>query len=864
MALETYRRKRDFAKTPEPAGAPHPEGGRLFVVQKHAASRLHYDFRLELDGVLMSWAIPKGPSLDPHDRHLAVRVEDHPVEYGSFEGVIPKEEYGGGTVELWDRGTWMPIGDPHDGLAEGDLKFVLFGEKLAGEWVLVRMKRRSEEEGKDDWLLIKHRDRYAVDGKGSAILADEPRSVASGRTIEQIAAEGGSVWHGDEPAARQTEVRPAEEFRVDASRLPGAQKAERMPRFVEPELATLVKEAPAGAEWLHEIKFDGYRAVSRIEDGRAEMYSRNDKDWTGHYKPVANELARLPVRSAMIDGEVVVQLENGRSDFQTLQDDLGRGRTDRLLYYVFDLLYLDGFDLTRVPLDRRKATLKHILDRAGTGGRLRYADDARGKGAAFFEQACKYGLEGVVSKRAESVYRPGVRGNEWLKAKCLHAQEFAIVGWTPPSGTRVGFGALLLAVHDSDGKLRYIGKVGTGFDDRFLRDFGARLREIGVSEAPVERGGERAPRQAHWVRPRYVGEVAFSEWTKDGDVRQPRFKGLREDKPQEDVVAEEPVQTAEAEPRRQRRGADGEVLGITLTHPDRVFWPADNVTKRDLVDYYTRIAPRMLPYVLHRPVSMVRCPEGVDGVVTDFHEHQGPGPCFFHKHAGPDFPGPFERVTIVESEGPATYLTVTEPGSLVALAQMDVLEVHVWGSRWPDIEHPDVMVFDLDPAEGVQFAQLAEAARLVRGVLDGLALASFVKTTGGKGLHVCVPLRPKEDWDGVKAFAKAVADAIVAHAPDKYVATMSKAKRAGKVFVDYLRNTRGATFIAPYSTRAKLHPTLSVPLAWEELGGQVRPDTFTLRNIDRRLTRLKRDPWAGYLTADQTITQRMKAEIGLR
>ncbi|HEY3317601.1 MAG TPA: DNA ligase D [Coriobacteriia bacterium] len=861
MALETYRKKRDFSKTTEPAGAPHPSGGLLYVIQKHAASRLHYDFRLELGGVLLSWAIPKGPSLDPRDKHLAVRVEDHPVEYGGFEGTIPKDEYGGGTVELWDRGTWEPEGDADAGLAKGDLKFTLHGEKLRGSWVLARMKRRSEEEGKEDWLLIKHRDEFAVDGDGAAILDRRPESVASGRTIGEIAAEGeASVWHSDKPASEQTQARPAEEFRLDAQKLPGAKKAGKMPRFVQPELATLVKSAPDGEQWMHEVKFDGYRAVSRIENGRVEMHSRNDKDWTGHYGPIAEELAKLPVRSAMLDGEVVVQLENGRTDFQSLQYDLGSGKTGRLLYYVFDLLYLDEYDLTGVPLAQRKKALKLLLARAGAGGRLRYAEEVRGRGPSFFERACTYGLEGIVSKNAESVYRPGVRGSEWLKTKCLQEQEFVIVGWTPPSGTRIGFGALLLAVHEPHGKLRYIGKVGTGFSDTFLGDFGGKLRGIGVPGPTVDRGGERAPKESRWVEPRYVAEVAFEEWTNQGGIRQPSFKGLREDKPQEQVVAEKPKPVAEVAEGGGRGG--GEVLGVALTHPDRVFWPTDGTTKRDLAGYYEWIAPHMMPYVLHRPVSMVRCPAGVAATVTDFHEHQGPGPCFFHKHAGPDFPGPFERVEIVESGGPGTYLTITEPGSLVALAQMGVLEIHIWGSTWPEIERPDVMVFDLDPAEEVGYAQLVEAARLVRGVLGGLGLESFVKTTGGKGLHVCVPLEPKEEWDGVKAFAKAVADAIVEYAPDRYVSTMSKSKRVGKVFVDYLRNTRTATFIAPYSTRAKMHATVSVPLRWEELGGRVRPDTYTIANLRKRMPQLKGDPWADYFEVRQTITAKMKAEIG--
>lgn len=832
--------------------------------------------------MLLSWAVPKGPSLDPHDRHLAVRVEDHPVEYGSFEGTIPKGEYGGGTVELWDRGWWEPEVDPHEGLRKGDLKFTLHGEKLQGSWVLARMKRRSEEEGKDDWLLIKHRDEFAVDGDGQTLLKERAESVASGRTVEQIAEAGeASVWHSDEPVAAQTGVRPGEEFALDPSKLPGAKKAAKMPRFVQPQLATLVKTAPRGDEWLHEIKFDGYRALSRIERGRVEMYSRNDKDWTGNFRTIADELATLPVRSAMIDGEVVVQLETGRTDFQTLQNDLGSGRKDRLLYYVFDLLYLDGYDLTAVPIEERKAALRRVVGPLAGNARVRFAEDVGGQGPTFYDQACKYGLEGIVSKRAGSPHRPGVRGNEWLKTKCLQRQEFVIVGWTPPSGTRTGFGALLLGLHEKGGKLRYVGKVGTGFNDKFLREFGARLKAIELDRPSVDSGADRAPKGSHWVRPEYVGEVAFSEWTNDGDIRHQSFQGLREDKPQRDVVAEVPKPTeqvgaeagksarkAEAPSPpgktgpKKRRGVDTTILGVDITHANRVFWPRDGATKLELAQYYVGVADWMLPYVLHRPVSMVRCPEGVAGVAAEFHEDQG-GPCFFHKHPAMDFPGPFERVKIRESEGPQTYLTITEPGSLVALAQMGVLEIHIWGSTWPDVERPNMMVFDLDPSPEVGYSQLVEAARLVRGVLDGLGLESFVKTTGGKGLHVVVPLVPSEDWDGVKRFSKAVADAIVGYAPEKYISTMSKAKRVGKVFVDYLRNSRTATFIAPYSTRAKYHPTVSVPLRWEELGGHIRPDSYTIRNLSRRMSQLKGDPWEGFFDLEQTITAAMKREIGM-
>lgn len=863
MALETYRKKRDFAVTPEPAGEAHPGEGRMYLIQKHDASRLHYDLRLELDGVLLSWAVPKGPSLDPHDKHLAVHVEDHPVEYGSFEGTIPKGEYGAGTVELWDRGWWEPESDPHEGLKRGDFKFTLHGEKLKGSWVLAKMKRRSEEEGKENWLLIKHRDEYAVDGDGQAILAERPESVKTGRTIDEIAS---GLSLGDEP---------------------GAKAAQALPSSLVPQLCTLVKEAPRGDDWIHEIKFDGYRALARLEGGRVQMLSRNEKDWTDRWRPIAEEIAALPASSAILDGEVVVELENGRTDFESLQQELGAGKTQRLLYYVFDLIYLDGYDLTAVPLHRRKALLRTLLDNAEKTARLRYSEDVRGEGEAFFSAACEHQLEGIVSKKADSPYRPGVRGPEWLKTKCMLEQEFVIVGWTPPAGTRIGFGALMLGAHDADGALRYVSKVGTGFDDRFLREFGERLRAIEVPKPSVERGLNRAPKDAHWVEPRFVGEVAFIEWTSSGDTRHATFRGLREDKSPADITIEKPIPTEVAEKKAEQMppaeatqiepkagpaktapskaratASEPDPSGITLTHPDRVFWSGTGTTKQDLADYYSWVAPYMMPYVLHRPVSMVRCPGGV-GEAERIARQREPGPCFFHKHAGPDFPGPFERVQIQESEGPGVYLTITEPDSLIALAQMGVLEIHIWGATWPDIERPDFMVFDLDPSEEVGWPELVDAAKMLHDVLLGLGLTSFVKTTGGKGLHVCVPLAPSQDWDGVKRFSKAVADAIVVYAPDKYVSTMSKAKRVGRVFIDYLRNSRTATFIAPYSTRARKRPTVSVPLRWDELAGRVRPDTYDIGNLRRRLSQLKHDPWEGFFELDQTITPKMTREMGL-
>ncbi len=855
MGLETYRRKRDFGVTPEPAGSPAATGGRQFVVHKHAASRLHYDLRLELDGVLLSWAVPKGPSLDPRDRHLAVRVEDHPLEYGGFEGVIPKGEYGAGTVEIWDRGDWEPEGDPRKGLEKGDLKFMLHGERLKGSWVLVRMKGRPDEDDKN-WLLIKHRDEFASEGDGAAILAEQTTSVATGRTMDEIAARGETLQVGPPEAP------------PDPAGLAGARRVSDVPRFVEPELCTLVTEPPDGEEWLHEIKFDGYRVSARLEGGRVAMFMRSGNDSTSDFGPLAAAIATLPASSAILDGEVVVELPDGTSSFQTLQQDLGSKRRDRLIYRVFDLVHLDGYDLSRVPLTQRKEALRRLLGGLDPASPVRYVDHLLGDGPAFRERSCSVGLEGIVSKRADSAYKPGARGTDWLKTKCTREEEFVIGGWTDPGGARTAFGALLLGVPGADG-LRYAGKVGTGFDERLLASLGERLSGLATDEPPFGEGMERAPRAAHWVRPELRADVAFTEWTAAGELRHPSFKRLRLDLPGAPVAvvskrrAKASAKASAVAPAKASAKASPteSVLGIPLSHPDRVMWPESGSTKLDLAEYYERVSEHMMPYVIHRPVSMVRCP---GGVAAGSEAPRGPreGPCFFHKHPSDDFPGPFERITVEESQGPGIYLAVTEPASLVALAQMGVLEIHIWGARTSDVEHPDMMVFDLDPDTGLEWSRLAEAARLVRAVLKAVGLESFVKTTGGKGLHVVVPLQPHEDWAGVQRFARAVAEGVVSVAPEKYTSTMAKSKRSGRIFVDYLRNSRSATSVAPYSTRAGALPTVSVPLRWEELGGRIRSDTYSIQNLARRFSRIRTDPWEGYFEVRQTITAAMKRELG--
>jgi len=903
-ALAGYRKKRDFRRTPEPAGddaaAAVRSRGLAYVVQKHAASRLHYDFRLELDGVLKSWAVPKGPSLDPADKRLAVHVEDHPLDYGDFEGTIPQHQYGGGTVLLWDRGTWEPEDGEaaaRTGLGKGKLHFRLEGDKLTGGWILVRMHGPAADGGKN-WLLIKEDDDAARPGEGEALVEERTESVASGREMEEIAADPDRVWHAKGAGT------PAS-ARLDPSAVEGARKG-KLPGEPRPMLATLVDEAPAGDGWLHEIKHDGYRLLCRVERraGRApdvRLLTRTGKDWTARFEDVAAAAGELPVRSALLDGEVVALAPDGTSSFARLQQALGKAGGGRLACYLFDLLHLDGVDLRRAPLVERKRLLAELLDAAGADGEglLRFSDHVAGHGDDFVRQACRHAVEGVVSKRAASTYSEG-RSRDWRKVKCGDRQELVVGGFTEPSGSRAGFGSLLLGVYPpADGdvpaaKLVYTGRVGTGFDDATLEDLRERLGELEVRESPFvdprrAAGGRGAKaRGVHWVRPELVAEVSFTEWTEDGVLRHPSFRGLREDKAAEDVVrepaemagdddgdaagggtaggrsAEERKEArmaekvsreaarAESGGERSKRGGEGrptEVAGVRLTSPDRVVYPDQGVTKRDLALYYESVADRILPHLEGRPLSLVRCPKGREGQ------------CFYQKHVDEHFPDAVVRTEVPERDGPEIYGMVDSVAGLVAMVQMGVLELHTWGARRDRIERPDRLVFDLDPDEGLAWTRVAEAAVEVRDRLAALGLESFAKTTGGKGLHVVVPIERRIGWDDLKDFARGVAESMVRDAPGRYTDNMSKAKRKGKVFIDYLRNGRGATFIAAYSTRARRGATVSAPVRWDELG-RVRPDGYDVRSLPRRLASQKADPWEGFDAIRQSVTAKMRKAVG--
>jgi bifunctional non-homologous end joining protein LigD len=974
MALERYRKKRDFSRTPEPPGAPRPRrkraGDLSFVVQKHAARSLHYDFRLEMDGVLKSWAVPKGPSLDPGEKRLAVQVEDHPIEYGGFEGIIPAGEYGGGTVLLWDRGTWASTeGEPLEAHRKGKLKFQLHGEKLRGGWTLVRMHGPRAGENEQNWLLIKENDETARPGSGDELVREQVASVDSGETIEEIAADPPRVWESNHETqldrtakragassagkglgakgtagrgaagkagakATKTAAKAAggrstakaaggrsgakaagrERLTELARALPGARRA-AMPHEVAPELATLVSAPPEAEHWLHEIKLDGYRALCEVRHGKARLFTRRGKDWSDRFAPVAAAAAALPVDSAVLDGEVTVLLPDGKTSFQALQESFGdggvrgEGEGSAMVYFAFDLLYLDGWDLRPAPLQARKELLFSLLEAAGAttgGGVIRWSDHVSGQGRDFFRQACRYGLEGIVSKRGDAPYRSG-RSKDWLKVKCLQRQEMVIGGFTDPEGARTGLGALLLGVYE-DGRLRYAGRVGTGFSATTLLELRRRLERLERGTPPfadAPRGAEA--RSAHWVEPKLVCEVAFTEWTRDGNLRHPAFQGLREDKDPREVRRELPqpppdesgAKPERAETRgvapdkargaatrsrtgggtaatpplaaasmvrraaagstaagagapaartRSARGAAVEVGGVRLTHPDRVFFPDQGLTKRDLAAYYERVADRILPQLADRPLTLVRCPEG-----------QG-GECFYQKHVTDQFPDSVRRVPVEEGGKTVLYGAIDSLAGLVSLVQMSVLELHIWGSHRDQIERPDYAVFDLDPDEGLPWERVVEAATGLRDLLAETGLRSFLKTTGGKGLHVVLPLARRHTWDELKSFTRAVAEGMAAGQPDRYTSNPLKARRKDRIYVDYLRNGRGATSIAAYSCRARPGAPVSAPLGWDELETGARGNTYTVENLPERLAA---DPWREMASVKQSITAAMKRRWGV-
>jgi bifunctional non-homologous end joining protein LigD len=844
MALERYREKRDFNATPEPKGRKGRRKGQSFVIQKHAARRLHYDFRLEMDGVLRSWAVTRGPSLVAGDKRLAVHVEDHPLEYGEFEGTIPKGEYGGGSVLLWDRGTWAPIGDAAKGYAKGHLEFELQGVKLHGRWYLIRMQGKPGET-RENWLLIKADDAAARPEGAPDILEEQPLSVTTGRGIADLAGEapGWSSKTGrlTQPKERKTrrKAAPAAEDEPVAAALPdpatikGARK-ERLPDFLSPMLATLAPTAPTGERWLHEIKFDGYRLQARIEAGRVRLLTRSGLDWTDRFgKAVPAALRALPIGTALIDGELVVETGSGASDFSALQADLSEGRQDRFLLYCFDLLHLDGYDLRALPLLRRKEMLEQIL--AEAGGPLRYSGHFEESGATVLRHACRLSLEGIVSKLRDGPYRTG-RGKSWIKSKCSARQEFVIGGYVPSTAARNSIGSLALGVHDG-GKLVYVGRVGTGFSASVASDLFHRLERMRSEDSPFAAAlTADQGRKLRYVRPELVAEVEFRAWTGDGHLRHAAFRGLREDKPASEIRRE--AAPGDAAPAKAAARPN-----VKLSHPDRLYWPEEGITKEGLADYYTQVWRRIAPFVVNRPLALLRCPDGINGQK------------FFQKHA---WKGMNPNIRLVEDpKDPGDPLiSIDSLGGLIALVQSAALEIHPWGASLEDWERPDMITMDLDPGEGVAWDRVIEAARELRQRLTDAGLAAFVKTSGGKGLHVVAPLKPHAAWPEAKAFAKAMADSMAADGPARYVATIAKAKRKGKILIDYLRNQRGATAVAAWSTRARPGAAVSTPLAWDELGPEIGPAHFTVANLPARLAALPSDPWEDFRRAAAPLKHR--------
>ena len=846
--LDAYRKKRDFSKTPEPGPKEGEAKGNAFVIQKHDATRLHYDFRLELDGVMKSWAVTRGPSLVPDDKRLAVQTEDHPIAYNAFEGIIPKGQYGGGTVMIWDRGTWEPEGDPRKGLKKGHLEFSLKGEKLSGRWHLVRMRKKGREKT-DPWLLIKSDDEAARAAGDPDVLEEKDRSVVTGRTIPEIAGAKDRVWNSN----RGDSVHSAEETKPkgatakppkkSAPAVVKSGKKARLPDFVPPQLATLVADARTGPNWVHEVKFDGYRLQARLENGEVTLLTRNGLDWTRRFPNICKAIAKLPAETALIDGEAVVEDETGISSFSALQQDLG-GRGGKLvagkaMYYAFDLLHLDGRDLTSSPLRERKAALAALIEQA-PHERLRFSEHVDGDGEAMVRHACRLGLEGIICKRADEPYRPG-RGDAWVKVKCSERSEFVIAGYVPSTVSPSMIGSLVLGYYEK-GKLVPAGRVGTGYTQKIAQNLKKAISALKTDKQPfADKLSSEARRGVVWARPELVAEIEYRGWTHDGSLRHASFKGLREDKEAKDVVREVPKGAPEPpKPKPSAATKKGvTVAGVPLSHPERVLWEEQGVTKQGLAEFYAEIADWILPHLVDRPLSLVRCPSGSQ-------KH-----CFFQKHA---WAGLGEGIREIEVPGDTEkMLAIKDIKGLVSLVQAGVLEIHPWGSKLPKLTMPDQLIFDLDPGDDVAWTQVVEGAREVRERLQGIGLESFVKTTGGKGLHVVVPLAPDTGWDEAKSFARVFAEQMAGDSPDLYVSTMSKKIRKGRVFVDYLRNGQGATAVAAYSTRARTGAPVATPLSWEELGPDVKGDHFNVSNLVRRLQHLDRDPWADFFKTRQSL-----------
>jgi len=819
LDIATYNAKRDFKKTAEPKGRKLKGKGDRFVVQKHDASRLHWDFRLELDGVLKSWAVPKGPSLDPEDKRLAMRTEDHPLDYGDFEGTIPKGEYGGGTVMLWDKGTWTPEPgkDPRKTIDEGHLHFTLDGERMKGEWVMFRLKPKPGEKA-EPWVLKKVSDEYAKPGDGDALVDEYQTSVTTGRTMAEIAS-GTDVWRSNRGGQKGGRAKK--------------NSGQGPPPFQPPQLATLVDSVPTGSDWIHEYKYDGYRLLIATGDGAATAWTRNGKDWSDKFRALVRAAASLPA-GCLIDGEAVAVNAKGKPDFQLLQSTLKESKGANLAFYAFDLLVDRGEDIKKLPNIERKERLAALLE--GVAPPIIYGDHVVAKGEALFNAICKEGGEGIVSKKASAPYRGG-RTRNWLKVKCIQRQEFVVVGWSE-SDRRRGFRSLLLGLREK-GKLKYAGKVGTGFNTNMIEDLMERMKPLETDKPPLD--VPRADRKgAHWIEPKLVAEIAFTEFTSDGILRHPSFIALREDKPATEVVREVPKKLSKSEKKGER--ATAESFGITITNPERVIFPEDGLTKKDLADYYAEIQALMMVDAARRPITLIRCPQGRG-------KH-----CFFQKHDSGSMGEHVKHLPIKEKDGEiADYLYFDDVRGLLACVQMGTIEFHGWGSRIDKVEYPDRLVFDLDPDVGLDFAAVRSAAVRLRELLTDLGLKSFPLLTGGKGIHVVVPLDAKAKWDKVKSFAERFSRAVAEAEPERFTANIRKAQRKGRIFLDWLRNQRGATAVLPYSARAREGAPVAAPIAWEELDQYKGGNAFSIRDADRLIDRASSKLLAGWGQANQAL-----------
>ncbi len=867
-ALKKYQSMRDFKVTAEPSGRrPVAAGKRLrYVIQKHEATRLHYDFRLELNGTFKSWAVTRGPSLNPADKRLAVEVEDHPLDYGDFEGTIPKGQYGGGTVMLWDRGYWEPEGDAMRMLAKGDLKFTLDGEKLHGSWVLVRMRSDKFGGKRNNLLLIKHHDKYSKEANGEAILKKD-HSVASGRAMEQIAEGKGAkpkpfirarafranaVWQSKSRKDDDADEEP-EPVKKPA---PKGKKVKSMPGFVEPQLARLVDQPPGGGDWVHEVKFDGYRMQLHVERGKARLYTRKGLDWTDKFAAIAKSAARLP--DCIIDGEVCALDHNGAPDFAALQAALSDGKSEALIFFVFDLLFAEGEDLRQLPLTDRKARLAQLLKENKTGNQIRFVEHFTSGGDAVLQSACRMNLEGIVSKRASDPYVAG-RGDSWVKSKCRAGHEVVIGGWSTTEGK---FRSLLVGVHRGD-HLIYVGRVGTGYSADKVARLLPRLKKLAADKSPFTgQNAPRAERGVNWVKPELVAEIEFAGWTGDGMVRQAAFKGLRADKPAEEVQAERPVRNKKlAQPKARKAPrtrpasptSGAVVMNIPISNPDKALWPdagdGKPVTKLDLARYYEEIGDWMMPHIQGRPCSLVRAPDGIEGEQR-----------FFQRHAGKGQSSLFSEVKVFGDHKP--YLQIDRVEALAAVAQAGGLELHPWNCAPGKPEVPGRFVFDLDPSEGLDFGDVIAAAKEMKERLEELGFVTFAKTTGGKGLHVVTPFDAGKSigWPEAKSIAREICARMAADSPDKYLVNMSKAKRRGKIFLDYLRNDRMSTAVAPLSPRARDGATVSMPLEWSQVKKGLDPKRFTVRTAPALIAKSK--AWKDYDKATRPLMPVLKKLAG--